>query len=94
MKLYIKHMVSNCCLTTVKAILTDIRMPYITVELGEVKVEGTVTPAQLDQLKIALLNSGHELMGDKKKVLTEKIRNTIIDLVHNTGHFHKNYGAL
>lgn len=84
MKLYIKHMVSNCCLKTVKAILTDIGIPYIAVELGEVNLEGIVTPAQLDQLKMALLTSGHELMDDKKRVLIEKVKRTIIELVHYT----------
>lgn len=84
MKIYIKHMVSNCCLVTVNAILSGIGIHCIKVELGEIDIEGIVTPEQLDQLKITLLNSGYELMGDKKKVLTEKIRNTIIDMVHNT----------
>jgi len=77
-------MVSNCCLATVKAILSDIGIHCITVELGEVEVEGIVTPEQLDRLKIALLRSGHELMADKRKILTEKIKNAIIDLVHHT----------
>ena len=82
-------MVSNCCLVTVKAILSNIGIHCITVELGEIDVEGIVTPEQLDRVKIALLNSGYELMGDKKKVLTEKIKNTIIDMVHNTDEARK-----
>ena len=84
MKIYIKRMVSNCCLVTVKAILSDIGIHCITVELGEIDVEGVVTPEQLDRVKIALLRSGYELMADKRKILTEKIKTVIIDLVHNT----------
>ena len=89
MKIYIKHMVSNCCLVTVKAILSDIGIHCITVELGEVEVEGIVTPEQLDRVKIALLRSGYELMADKRKILTEKIKTAIIDLVHNTAEVPK-----
>lgn len=84
MKIYIKHMVSNCCLVTVKAILGVIGIHFIKVELGEIDTEGIVTPEQLDRLKIALLKSGHDLMADKRQVLTEKIKNVIINLVHNT----------
>lgn len=86
MRIYIKHMVSNCCLVTVKAILSDIGIHCIRVELGEIDIEGIATPEQLDQVKIALLRSGsgYELMTDKRTILTEKIKNVIIDLVRNT----------
>ena len=84
MKLYVKHMVGNCCKTAVRVILNDLGLHCIVVELGEIEVEGIIASEQLDQLKIALLNSGHELMDDKKKVLAEKIKQTIIDLIHHT----------
>ena len=84
MKIYIKHMVSNCCLVTVRAILSSIGIHCIKVELGEIDIDGIATPEQLDRVKIALLRSGYDLMDDKRKILTEKIKNAIINLVHNT----------
>jgi len=84
MKLYIKYMVSNSCQTIVRATLKDLGLHCVAVDLGEVEVEGVVPLEQLDQLKVALSKSGHELMDDKKKVLAEKIKKTIIDLIHHT----------
>lgn len=84
MRLYIKYMVSNCCKTIVRAALKQLELQCLVVELGEVEIERTLTAEQFEQVKIALLKSGHELMDDKKKVLIEKIKNTVIDLVHHT----------
>lgn len=83
-KLYIKHMVSNSCKTIIEATLKQLELQCLVVELGEVEVEGAVTAEQLEQVRIALLKSGHELLNDRKKVLIEKIKNTIINLVHHT----------
>jgi AraC-like DNA-binding protein len=43
-----------------------------------------ITAKQREQLKIALLDSGLELMDDRKAVLIEKIKNVIIEMVHHT----------
>jgi len=37
-----------------------------------------------EELKIALLQSGLELMDDKRAVLIEKIKNAVIEMVHYT----------
>ena len=39
---------------------------------------------QQEQLAIALLRSGLELMDDKRAVLIEKIKNTIVEMVHHS----------
>ena len=41
-----------------------------------------LTAEQREQIRIALLKSGLELMDDKKAVLIEKIKNVIIEMVH------------
>jgi len=41
-----------------------------------------ISVEQHDQIRIALLKSGLELMDDKKSVLIQKIKNVIIELVH------------
>jgi len=55
---------------------------YTTVELGEAEVLEHISVNQHDQLQVALLKSGLELMDDKKSVLIQQIKTVIIELVH------------
>lgn len=55
---------------------------YSEVELGEVEIVGSISAAQQDQFRVALLKSGLELMDDKKSVLIRKIKNVIVEVVH------------
>ena len=82
LKLYIKYMVSIRCKMIVKAEMEKLGLQHGNIDLGEIDVKGNITPEQHDQLKKALLNSGLELMDDKKSMLIEKIKNVIIEMVH------------
>jgi len=84
LKLYIKYMVSNRCKMAVKEVLSTFGLHFVVVELGVVEIMETITAEQKDQLKIAFLNSGLELMDDKRAVLIEKIKNIIIEMVHHS----------
>ena len=75
-------MVCIRCKMVVKEELAKLGVKYLTVDLGETELQDTITPEQHDQLKVALLKSGLELMDDKKGVLIQKIKNVIIELVH------------
>lgn len=75
-------MVSNRCKMVVKEELKKLGLHYVIVDLGEVDVMETLTLNQREKLKIALHESGLELMDDKRAVLIEKIKNVIIELVH------------
>jgi len=75
-------MVSNRCKMAVKEDLKKLGLHFIVVDLGEVEIMEDLSAAQLIQLKIALLNTGFELMDDKRAVLIERIKNTIIEMVH------------
>jgi len=75
-------MVSNRCKLAVKEDLKRLGLHYIVVDLGEVEIMEDLTEEQRVQVKIALLNSGFELMDDKRAVLIEKVKNTIIEMVH------------
>ena len=75
-------MVSGRCKTTVKEILKTMGLHYIMVQLGEVEIMETLTQAQHDQLKQSLRRTGLELMDDKRSILIEKIKNSIIEVVH------------
>ncbi|WP_298223819.1 AraC family transcriptional regulator [Flavobacterium sp.] len=82
MKLFIKYMVSNRCKMLVKDELRKLGLHFIVVDLGEVEIMEALTPNQRNQLKVALLQSGLELMDDKKSMLIEKIKTVIINMVH------------
>lgn len=75
-------MVSNRCKMAVKEALKEIGLHFIVVDLGEVEVMEDLSAEQRDQLKIALLQSGLELMDDKRAVLIEKINNVITEMIH------------
>jgi len=75
-------MVSIRCKMVVKDELKKIGLHYVVVELGEADIVGNISIPQHDELKIALLRSGLELIHDKKSMLIEKIKNIIIELVH------------
>ena len=82
MKLYFKHMVCDRCKMLVKAELEKLELPYSEVNLGEANMRQEVTPAQIDALDSALRLSGIEVLENKKSILIEKIKNTIIQQVH------------
>ena len=77
-------MVCIRCQLVVKSELEKLGLPYIDVKIGEADLIGDIHPTQLELLDVALQKSGLELMDDKKSILVEKIKNTIIDLVHYT----------
>jgi AraC-like DNA-binding protein len=66
----------------VKSELEKLGLHYTTVELGEAEITDNISKDQLDTLKVALKKTGLELMDDRKKILVEKIRTTIIELIH------------
>lgn len=68
----------------VKSELQKIGLHYIIVNLGEAEIMEEITTDQIANLRIGLKKSGLELMDDKKSILVEKIKTTIIELVHYT----------
>ena len=82
-------MVSERCKLAVKAALKKQELHFVVVDLGEVDVMEDLTPAQLKQLDADIRKSGLELMDDKKAVLIEKIKGTIIEMVHYADEFIK-----
>lgn len=89
MKLYIKYMVSIRCKMVVKAALDALGLMYGMIDLGEVEIKGNITPEQRELLRASLYLSGLELMDDKKSILIERIKNTIVEMVHYTDELPK-----
>ena len=76
-------MVSLRCKMMVKEELKKMGLHFIVVDLGEVDIMETLSPEQREELKIGLLNSGLELMDDKRAILIERIINVITEMIHN-----------
>ena len=76
-------MVSLRCKMLLQAELEKMKIAYETIELGEADLVGTISEEQRDKLNTVLLKSGLELLNDTKTVLVEKIKNSIIEMIHN-----------
>lgn len=77
-------MVSARCKSAVKEELKKLNLHFMVVDLGEVEIMESISLEQREQLKKGLLDSGLELMDDKKAMLIEKIKNVIIEMVHHS----------
>ena len=82
MKLYIKNMVCSRCKMVVKDALMKFGLHPTSVELGEVEVTEELNKEQKQKLNQTFLSFGFELIDDKRSRLIEKIKNTIVKLVH------------
>ena len=75
-------MVCIRCKMVVRDELVKLGILFTSIELGEAEVTGMVTEQQRQAFKTALVASGLELMDDKKRILIEKIKNVVIEMVH------------
>lgn len=75
-------MVSNRCKMAVKEALKTLGLHFILVDLGEIDIMEELSYEQRNELQELLKVSGLELMDDKKAMLIEKIKNSIIQIVH------------
>ena len=76
-------MVSQRCKMFVKDELKKLGLHFIVVDLGEVEIMEEITDSQREELNAGLMVQGLELMDDKKAILIEKIKNTIVKMVHD-----------
>lgn len=68
----------------VKSILENEGLVAESVELGEVQLKGTPTKIQIVKLETALKQLGFEIIDNHKSEIIEKIKNTIVTLVHHS----------
>ena len=72
------------CKAAVKEELRKLGLHFIMVGLGEVEIMEDISAEERQALRVALANTGLELMDDKKAILIERIKNIIVDLVHHS----------
>jgi AraC-like DNA-binding protein len=85
-------MVSPRCKKIVSDELDTLGLKHLVVELGTVELIEDIDETQRVQLKENLLKTGLELLEDKKRILVEKIKGVIIEMIHYTDELpKKNY---
>jgi AraC family transcriptional regulator len=84
MELFIKNMVCNRCILVVQQELQKLDMGFTKIDLGEVTLDKPAAEEQLQLLRQRLHGLGFELLDDKKHALVEKLKTTIIRLIHGT----------
>ena len=82
MKLHIKYKASTRSRVVVSSELEQLGVRVSDIDLGELETNENITNEQREQLKVALLKSGLELMDDRKSTLIEKIKTAIIEVIH------------
>ncbi len=82
MNLYIKNMVCDRCIIAVRRELEKQGLKYKNIQLGELELVHEATNFQIKQLRERLTEIGFELLDDKKSRIVEKIKNTIVTLIH------------
>jgi len=74
-------MVCLRCQMVVKLELEKLGLVCVKVEPGRVNVAGLVSADKLQGFRAALVTAGLQLLEDKKGILIEKIKNTILEML-------------
>jgi AraC-like DNA-binding protein len=83
MTLFIKNMVCARCERTVERLLAGAGFLVKNVRLGEVDIEGELSPAQKADLEIVLWGEGFELLDDRNSRLVSQIKQLLINEIHH-----------
>lgn len=75
-------MVCSRCVQVVEQILQDRGLGYQSVQLGEATLDDSLAQATLAALRDSLEQEGFQLLDDERVKLIEKVKNTIIRLIH------------
>ncbi|KAB7531775.1 AraC family transcriptional regulator [Flagellimonas olearia] len=75
-------MVSLRCKMVVKEELKKLGLHYVNVDLGTIEILEDITDLQREQLRESLMKYGLELLDDHRKIIIEKIKSVIIEMIH------------
>lgn len=83
MTIYIKDMVCVRCKMAVRSVLEELGIGYQKIELGHAVLDTTLTDEELSNLNRALKRFELELLSDRNKILTERIKTLILDSIRS-----------
>ena len=82
MKAFIKNMTTVPSQKQVKSIVENLGLHLVSIDIGEIEVGEILSDQQYEQLKENLHESDFELISGKENILTEKIKNVVIEMIH------------
>jgi len=85
--LRIKNMVCDRCILAVKQTFAQLTIPVVSVSLGEVVTDDIVDEQTYKKLHVLLQELGFELLEDRKRQLVERIKNILIEQIHQSTDF-------
>lgn len=107
MKIYVKNMVCNRCISAVSEIFNHAKLSVNFIQLGEVEIEDDIDLNALQTIENLLISQGFERLKTTSQQLHEKIKSLIItkierlDIEENfllseylSNYLHKDYSAL
>ncbi len=93
--LHIKNMVCDRCIRVVREELEGLGLTVADVQLGRAEVLPPATGLDLSEVNRTLEANGFELLQDHQTQLVNRIKTTILDLIHSDGleelHFNYSY---
>ncbi|MEW5677127.1 AraC family transcriptional regulator [Flavobacterium enshiense] len=84
MKLVIKNMVCNRCITVVQQEFEKMNFSIVHIKLGEVITDSVISDTELKILNEKLELQGFEILDDKKTIIIEKVKNIVVGIIHGT----------
>jgi len=82
LKAFIKNMTTVPSQKQVKSIVEDLGLQLVSIDIGEIEVAEILSDQQYVKLKESLHQNDFELISGKENILTEKIKNVIIEMIH------------
>lgn len=82
MKIYIKYDINAACRTIVQDQLIKLGIVYDFQDSGEIQISDVIPPEIFIQLQENLKRYGIDILNDQKSQLIQRIKNTIIDMIH------------
>lgn len=83
--LYIRNMVCNRCITVVNQLVRHLGFTPLKVALGEVVIDRQLSVVEKEILQNELQANGFDIIEERKAKHIEKIKNSIIFMVHQEG---------
>jgi AraC-like DNA-binding protein len=84
MEILIKNMVCPRCIEAVRQSLTELEIPFETIQLGRITTASPLSPNQREKLSSALTIKGFELLETKNAALVSQIKVLIIEQIHHS----------
>jgi len=82
LKLQIKYDINVACKVILQEHLDKLDAPYEITRIGDVELNGTLTPEQYNKLKLSIFKYGIEIIDNPSIAIANRIKEVIIEMVY------------